>query len=118
MDTSFHAELKRKINDYLHLIYKITRNFPREEVYGVTSQLRRSSLSVMLNYIEGYARIKSKVHKNFIEISYGSLQESKYLLDFCLKEDYISKLEFNRIAPLADEIGAMLWKTLELKSSS
>ncbi len=109
MDTSFHAELKRKINDYLHLIYKITRNFPREEVYGVTSQLRRSSLSVMLNYIEGYARIKSKVHKNFIEISYGSLQESKYLVDFSFDEKYISKEEYEMAKGLSDKIGAMLW---------
>jgi len=109
MDTSFHAELKRKINDYLHLIYKITRNFPREEVYGVTSQLRRSSLSVMLNYIEGYARIKSKVHKNFIEISYGSLQESKYLVEFSFDEKYISKEEYEMAKGLSDKIGAMLW---------
>ena len=109
MDTSFHAELKRKINDYIHLIYKITRNFPREEVYGVTSQLRRSSLSVMLNYIEGYARIKSKVHKNFIEISYGSLQESKYLVEFSFDEKYISKEEYEMAKGLSDKIGAMLW---------
>ena len=114
----FHDQLKLKMDEYVHKVYKLTKLFPKDERYGVTSQIRKASLSVILNYIEGFARKKNKVNINFLEISYGSLQESKYLLDFCLKEDYISKLEFNRIAPLADEIGAMLWKTLELKSSS
>ena len=91
MDSTFHIDLRSKINEYIHLVYKATRYFPKEELYGITSQLRRSSMSVMLNYIEGYARIKSKVHKNFIEISYGSLQESKYLIEFSFDEKYIPK---------------------------
>ena len=49
----FHDDLKLKMNKYAHLVYRLTRNFPREEIYGVTSQLRRSALSVILNYIEG-----------------------------------------------------------------
>ncbi|PJB19449.1 four helix bundle protein, partial [Candidatus Falkowbacteria bacterium CG_4_9_14_3_um_filter_36_9] len=59
---------------------KITRSFPKDELYGITSQLRRAALSVILNYIEGYARKRDKVYKNFLEISYGSLKEAKYLL--------------------------------------
>ncbi len=43
------------MDEYVHFIYKITKTFPKEELYGATSQLRRSSLSVILNYIEGYA---------------------------------------------------------------
>lgn len=111
----FHEKLKQKMNDYVHLVYKITRFFPREEVYGATSQLRKASLSVILNYIEGYARMRNKVHKNFLEISYGSLKESSYLLDFANEESYISDLEdYNTAKALADEIGAMLWKTIEV----
>ena len=64
----FHESLKDKIDQYCHLAYKISRKFPREELYGITSQFRRSVISVALNYIEGYARMRSKVHKNFIEI--------------------------------------------------
>ena len=78
--TWFHDELKAKMDNYVHLVYKLTKNFPKEELYGVISQLRRAALSVILNYIEGYARKKDKVYKNFLEISYGSLKESKYLL--------------------------------------
>ena len=106
---TYHEKLKKKMDDYVHLVYSFTRNFPKEELYGVISQLRRSALSVPLNYIEGYARVKDKVYKNFLEISYGSLKESKYLLHFSLVEKYLSKNDYDRAIKLAEEIGAMLW---------
>jgi four helix bundle protein len=48
--SKFHEELKSLIGGYAHGIYAITRSFPKEEIYGVTSLLRCSALSVMLNY--------------------------------------------------------------------
>ena len=105
----FHEDLKSKMDAYVHSVYRISKKFPKEELYGSTSQLRRAALSVILNYIEGYARIRNKVQKNFIEISYGSLQESKYLLNFSFKENYFSQEEYNDIMKLAEDIGAMLW---------
>jgi len=110
--TTFHENLKGKMDNYVHLIYKLSKDFPREEIYGTTSQLRRATLSIILNYVEGYARRREKVHKNFLEISYGSLQESKYLVEFCFKENYLSKQDYEKAGKLADEIGAMLWGTL------
>lgn len=101
------------MDEYVHLVYALSRKFPKEELYGSTSQLRRSTLSVILNYIEGFARVKSKVHKNFLEISYGSLQESKYLLDFCYKESFCTGEQFRKADELADRIGAMLWGILK-----
>jgi len=109
---TYHDQLKGKMDKYVHLVYKLTRKFPKEELYGVVSQLRRAALSVVLNYIEGYARMKNKVHKNFVEISYGSLKESKYLLHFSLVENYISKSEYEEAITLAEEIGAMLYGIL------
>lgn len=109
----FHQNLKDKMDNYAHLAYRLTKNFPREELFGMTSQLRRASLSVILNYIEGYARQRDKVLVNFLEISYGSLKESQYLLDFALMEEYLKKKEYDQIYQLADDIGAMLWKTTE-----
>lgn len=109
---TFHEQLRKKMDEYVHGIYRLTKKFPREELYGATSQLRRAALSVILNYIEGYARRRDKVHKNFLEISYGSLQESKYLLDFADKEQYIHGIESEKMVKLAEEIGAMLWGTL------
>lgn len=69
-------KLVNLMDKYAHLVYAITKQFPRDEIYGLTSQFRRASLSITLNYIEGYFRIKTKVQKNFHEIAYGSLQES------------------------------------------
>lgn len=116
-EQTFHEELKDIMDEYVHFVYRITRAFPREELYGVTSQIRRASLSVILNYIEGYARQKDKVHKNFLEISYGSLQESKYLLDFSLKEKFFQQGDYEKIAELADRIGRMLWGILRKMDS-
>lgn len=97
------------MDEYVHLVYALTKNFPDEERYGVTSQLRRAVLSVILNYIEGYARGRNAVHKNFIEISYGSLKESKYLLHFSFIENFLGKKDYEKAATLAEKIGAMLW---------
>jgi four helix bundle protein len=104
------------MDEYIHLVYKLTKNFPKNELFGVISQLRRSALSVILNYIEGFARRKpenSKAYINFLEISYASLKESKYLLHFSLVEKYLTKDEYKQAGKLAEEIGAMLWKTMK-----
>lgn len=110
--TTFHTELRNKMDTYAHLVFKITKSFPREELYGLTSQLRRATLSVVLNYIEGYARRRDKVHRNFLEISYGSLKESRYLVEFSFREGYLEKKSFDTAIILADDIGAMLWGML------
>jgi len=106
---TFHESLKNKMDSYAHLIYRLTRNFPRDELFGVVSQIRRSALSVILNYVEGYARGGEKSHRNFLEISYGSLKESKYLLHFSLVEKYLTEKDYCEAVKLADDIGAMLW---------
>ena len=77
------------------------------------SQQRRAPLSVALNFIEGYARFRNKVNKNFLEISYGSLKESKYLIEFSFEEGYLSSLERKKLVDLSEEIGAMLWSIMK-----
>lgn len=109
----YQESLKKKMDEYVHFIYKITKNFPKDELYGVISQIRRASLSIILNYIEGYARQKLLVRLNFLEISYGSLQESKYLLDFSYNEKYLDQINFTKSFKLAEEIGAMLWNEIK-----
>lgn len=110
---TFHKKLQAKMDELVHIIYSATKSFPKEELYGVTSQLRRASLSVVLNYIEGFARKRNLVMINFLEISYGSLKETKYLLKFSNEEGYLKKDDFEKALSLAEEIGAMLWRTIE-----
>lgn len=113
MENLFHEKLKTKIDEFVHLVYKFSKKFPKDEIYGVTSQLRRAALSIALNYTEGYARNRHLVLINFLEISYGSLQECKYLIGFCFKEKYLEKEELDKSLSLAEEIGAMLWTTIK-----
>ena len=109
MENNFHNELKKSMNEFVHKVYDYTKEFPREEMFGITSQLRRAALSVMLNYVEGYARQRKAVLKNFLEISYGSLQESKYLIQFSCERKYLEQEKFIELQKIGDRIGAMLW---------
>ena len=109
---SFHEVLMERMDQYAHFVYHATRTFPKEEIYGITSQLRRSSLSVVLNYVEGYARQSKNTYKHFLDISYASLQESKYLINFSIKEGFLSSDDYEKSSELANKIGAMLWGIL------
>ncbi len=109
----FKKQLRSKMDQYVHHVYKITKKFPKDEQYGVTSQFRRAALSVILNYIEGFARRKRAVQLNFYETSYGSLKESKYLIKFSFDEGYINETEHAKGLSMADEIGAMLWTEID-----
>lgn len=115
MEGAYHEKLKLKMDAFVHEVYKITRNFPKEELYGVTSQLRRAALSIILNYVEGYARRRGqncKTYKNFLSISYGSLKETNYLLHFSMIENFLDINEYKKIIKMGDEIGAMIYKTM------
>lgn len=109
VQNNFKEKLKHKMDQYVHLIYKLTKKFPKEELYGAVSQIRRAALSIILNYIEGYARRRSAVQLNFFETAYGSLKESKYLLEFSKTENFITEADCASALSLAEENGAMLW---------
>ena len=97
---------------FVKFVYLLTKKFPKEEIYGITSQIRRSSMSVILNYIEGYARRKGKeckVYRNFMEISFGSLKETKYLIFFSFEEGFINKKEYQIAIEMSDKISKMVW---------
>lgn len=109
----FKDRLKKLMDEYVQFIYKISAKCPKEELYGVTSQIRRSALSVILNYIEGFARRRRAVQLNFLETSYGSLRESRYLVYFIWKQQWISKDEYEEGINRSEEIGAMLWTEIQ-----
>lgn len=101
--------LFKKADELSHLVYKITKKFPKEEIYGLTSQLRRAVLSVPLNIVEGFARQRDKSYKQFLLIAYGSLKETKYLLHFSLIESLIKETDYKKAISLAEELGKMIW---------
>lgn len=91
-------------------IYILSKKFPKDELYGLTSQLRRAALSVPTNLVERYARKGDKELARFINIAIGSIAETEYLLNFSKRLGYISEHEFEKIENLRSEVGRLLWK--------
>lgn len=98
----------QKADELAFEVYKITKDFPKEEVFGITSQARRAALSVPANIAEGYARrgVKEKLH--FFNISQGSLVELEYFIEFSKKLNYISDNDFNKLISQKEEVGRLL----------
>ena len=94
-------------------VYKATKNFPKEEIYGITSQIRRAALSIPTNVVEGYSRKGDKGLANFINISLGSLAETKYLIYFSNRLGYIEEITYSELKTGYDKLGKMLWKFYE-----
>ena len=94
-------------------VYKATRNFPKEEIYGLTSQLRRSALSIPTNIVEGYSRKGDKELSHFINIGLGSLAETKYLSYFSNRSSYLEKHTYSELKADYEKLGKLLWKFYE-----
>jgi len=65
-------------DDLVVIIYKVTKGFPKEEMYGLTSQMRRAAISVASNIVEGCARESKIEYLRFLEIAFGSIRELHY----------------------------------------
>ncbi len=77
-------------------IYKITKTFPKEEIYGLTSQIRRSAISVPSNIAEGAARKNKKEFKQFLYITLGSLSELETQLLIAQNIEYLNNETYNK----------------------
>jgi four helix bundle protein len=89
-------------------IYEITKDFPKDELFGLTSQIRRASVSVPSNIVEGKARGSYKEYKRFLLMARGSLEEVKYQLLLAKDLYYIEESKYESILKIADEVGKML----------
>jgi four helix bundle protein len=91
-------------------IYKITSEFPKEELYGLTSQLRRAAVSVSSNIAEGNSRLSQKDKAHFIEVAFSSLMEIMNQLIISKDLDFITEEELNTfrkdIGELSNKINA------------
>lgn len=89
-------------------VYAISKNFPKAELYGLTSQLRRSALSIPSNISEGCGRISDPDLARFLVIASGSASELRYQLLLCRDLDYISHSVFESLDRDLVEIHKML----------
>jgi len=97
-----------KAHEFAIEIYKISTNFPKEELYGLTSQIRRSAFSISLNIVEGHASSSKKEFLNFLNIANRSLVETEYLLEIAKELNFINDAEYLRLENMRLEIGIML----------
>lgn len=97
-------------------VYRATLNFPKSELYGLTSQIRRAVLSVVLNIIEGHARQNKNEFRQFLKIAYGSLAEVEYLLVFTKEQGYLTQEESAELEIKRRVCGQVLWKLLKSQS--
>ena len=88
--------------------YKLTQNLPKDEQYGLISQIRRASVSIASNVAEGASRKSQQEHKRFYEISRSSLVEVDTQIEICLLLNYLQDNELNILSPLANEVFALL----------
>ena len=94
-------------------IYAITRKFPKEEIYGLSNQLRRASVSVASNIAEGYGRITRNDYKRFLSFSFGSTFEIQTQLIIGIEIGIINNEDFNESIMLSKEISAMLYAIMK-----
>jgi len=90
-------------------IYRITSVFPKCEIYGLTSQIRRAAVSVPSNIAEGSSRKHVKDYLYFLYIARGSLTETKYLLGLSKKLEYISSEKTKIAESLSEETAKTLY---------
>jgi four helix bundle protein len=89
-------------------IYKVTKTFPREEQFGLTSQLRRAAVSVPSNIVEGCARRSEGDFLHFLDIAYGSSKEVEYQIVLAQKLGYLSPAEFSALNDQCTETARVL----------
>lgn len=90
-------------------VYSLTGAFPKEELYGVISQMRRCALSVPLNVAEGAARSTPKEFIRFLDIAIGSLAELDTLLVIAFELSYIDQFQFDKLSLQADTVGKVIY---------
>jgi len=89
-------------------IYKVTKSYPKDELYGIVSQIRRASVSISANVAEGYEKKYKKEYMRFLYISRGSLGEVETFLLFSKDLQYISQEVYDQLSKLCDEVGRLL----------
>lgn len=116
--------MQEKINSYkdlivwqksMHLvveIYKLTEKMPKEEIYGLTSQMRRAAVSIPSNIAEGRRRGGKNEYKQFITIAYGSGAELETQIELLKQLPFGKELSYNNVDSLLSEVMRMINKML------
>ncbi len=93
--------------------YRVTQNFPKQEIYGLTSQIRRCGVSIPSNIAEGQGRHTKKEFVHFLGISQGSLRELETQIILSFRVKYLSNNEKEVMLSLSKEVGILLSRLIK-----
>ena len=94
-------------------IYRITDDWPANERYEITRQIRRAALSAPTNIAEGAAKRGSREFRRFLDIALGSLAEASYLLEFAHERGLITRQQWEELEQLRNRAGQLTWRLYE-----
>lgn len=98
----------QKSHEMTLLVYKLTKNFPKEETFGIASQLRRAASSIPANLAEGCGRLHQNDMSRFFQIALGSANEVSYFILLSFELGYLNKSDYDFLSGISAEIKAML----------
>lgn len=91
------------------VVYRLTSDFPREEIYGLTSQMRRAAVSIASNIAEGYGRGSRREYRQFLRIAYGSVLELQTQLEIANKLGFGETGTMEGTRAMSEEVGKIIW---------
>lgn len=103
-----NLEVWKKSRAYVAQIYSVSAGFPKEERFGIISQIRNAVVSIALNIVEGSGRGSNKDFCRFLDIAYGSALEVETLIYLCFDLKFISEEEQNTLVYSVNEIQKMI----------
>lgn len=106
----YHKDLEvyKKSIEFVKDIYQITAKYPREEQFGLVSQMRRAAVSIPSNIAEGNARFSDRDTSRFVDMALGSLAEVDTQLLLSLELNFITKVEYSSLLAKVQNLQALL----------
>jgi four helix bundle protein len=103
----------RKAMDLVDAVYRLTRGFPKEELYGLTSQVRRAAVSIPSNIAEGHGRRTCRHFLHFLSIARGSIKELETQLLIAGRLGYANQAENSTVLDLSDEVSRLTTRLMD-----
>jgi four helix bundle protein len=98
----------QKVMELVREIYRVSRKFPKEELFGLMNQIRRAAVSILSNIAEGHAKLFRKEYQHFLGHARGSLAEIETQILIAKDLDYLNEIDMNHILNLSAEVGRVL----------
>lgn len=111
-------EAWKRADDLAYAVFEATKLWPKEERFGLTSQIRRAAFSVPVNIVEGRAKRGKGEFRRFLDIAWGSLAEVEYTLRFARRIEIITEPTYLRLEALRDATARPLFGLLRSMGSS